>query len=499
MYRLMSWTLVVAVLAAGFSSVGGAVAISGFVDVPTGHVFAADVAWMADLGITKGCNPPVNDRFCPNAVVTRGQMAAFLARALNLTDDGGGNGFVDDDDSIFESDIAKLAAAGITKGCNPPVNDRYCPNDPVTRGQMAAFLGRALSLGEGAGSDAFVDDDASIFEADIERLAEAGITRGCNPPGNDRFCPDDRVTRGQMAAFLHRISTGGIRCLATECDQISPRVAPAESWEVVGDGTYRLKDELVVVLDSVGSSAVNRAYDLAAQFDAEIVGGSPDLGAFQLYFESVTVSALLAHRDTLRLQAGVKAADFHNVVSAGDIFPSEWSYLTSSETWHLAQVGAPAAWDIASDASSVAVLISDSGIFDDHEDLAFAEPPIRRQEPAGSALRDSIHGTHVAGIAVRPATTLTSESRSAAGMAWGCELYGVDWNRSFLSDFDPEGLIDPLWAAHWTAQSVSDHNIRVVNMSWSVGPHTSRGCERDALDTDDPSDAWEAILLNLFA
>ncbi len=50
----------------------------------------------------------------------------------------------------------------------------------------------------------FVDDDASIFQADIERLAAAGITKGCNPPTNDRFCPDSNVTRGQMAAFLHR-------------------------------------------------------------------------------------------------------------------------------------------------------------------------------------------------------------------------------------------------------------------------------------------------------
>ena len=52
--------------------------------------------------------------------------------------------------------------------------------------------------------DTFSDDDGSVFEADIEWLAAAGITRGCNPPANDRFCPNDAVTRGQMAAFLHR-------------------------------------------------------------------------------------------------------------------------------------------------------------------------------------------------------------------------------------------------------------------------------------------------------
>jgi len=54
------------------------------------------------------------------------------------------------------------------------------------------------------GSVDFVDDEGSMFEADIERIAAAGITMGCNPPTNDRFCPNDYVTRGQMAAFLAR-------------------------------------------------------------------------------------------------------------------------------------------------------------------------------------------------------------------------------------------------------------------------------------------------------
>jgi hypothetical protein len=50
----------------------------------------------------------------------------------------------------------------------------------------------------------FVDTVGNTFQADIQALAAAGITRGCNPPVNDRFCPEDDVTRGQMAAFLNR-------------------------------------------------------------------------------------------------------------------------------------------------------------------------------------------------------------------------------------------------------------------------------------------------------
>jgi hypothetical protein len=144
--------------------------------------------------------------FCPTDVVTRGQMAAFLHRALgDVLDPGQAIDFVDDDSSVFEDDIRWLAATGVTRGCNPPANDEFCPDDPVTRGQMAAFLHRALGdvLTAGQTTD-FIDDNSSVFEADIEWLAATGVTRGCNPPANDRFCPDDPVTREQMAAFLFR-------------------------------------------------------------------------------------------------------------------------------------------------------------------------------------------------------------------------------------------------------------------------------------------------------
>jgi hypothetical protein len=52
----------------------------------------------------------------------------------------------------------------------------------------------------------FTDDDESIFEDDIEWLADAGVTLGCNPPTNDLFCPTANVTREQMAAFMRRFA-----------------------------------------------------------------------------------------------------------------------------------------------------------------------------------------------------------------------------------------------------------------------------------------------------
>ncbi|MGD2051758.1 MAG: hypothetical protein PVI35_04700, partial [Acidimicrobiia bacterium] len=169
-----------------------------------GNVHEQAIETIAATGITRGCNPPYNDDYCPRRLVTRGEMAALLVRALGLSDDGGRDWFGDDDDSIFEADINRLAAAGITVGCNPPANDAFCPGADLTRGEMAALLVRAFGLHDDGGRDWFVDDDHSVFEADINRLAAAGITYGCNPPDNTRFCADRTLTRDETASFLAR-------------------------------------------------------------------------------------------------------------------------------------------------------------------------------------------------------------------------------------------------------------------------------------------------------
>jgi len=169
-----------------------------------GSVHEPSIEAIAAIAVTLGCNPPYRTAYCPHDPVTREQMAAFLSRALGLTDTGGGNHFTDDDASIFENDIARLAAAGVTKGCNPPINDRFCPRDYVTRGQMAAFLVRAMGYTDDGAGNVFDDVAGSVFEADIARLAVAGVTKGCNPPDNTNFCPNDLVTRDQMATFIAR-------------------------------------------------------------------------------------------------------------------------------------------------------------------------------------------------------------------------------------------------------------------------------------------------------
>jgi hypothetical protein len=172
-------------------------------------VFEADIEWLAQQGITKGCNPPVNDMFCPSDPTTRGQMAAFFHRALGDVADVDLDmvrEFTDTRTSVFASDIEWLSATGITKGCNPPANTMYCPEANVTRGEMAAFLRRGfgdLVATPAPSGVVFADTTGSVFASDIQWLADTGITKGC---GADTFCPDDLVTRGEMAAFFRRAS-----------------------------------------------------------------------------------------------------------------------------------------------------------------------------------------------------------------------------------------------------------------------------------------------------
>jgi hypothetical protein len=170
-------------------------------DVPGDHPFASDIGWLYAQGLTSGCS---GDAFCPDDTVTRGQMTAFLRRAFAAqAGTGTAASFTDVGNSVFAGDIAWASAAGVTAGCAP---GRFCPDDPVTRGQMAAFLRRLLGDDISPSRTPAIFDDTvnSVFGDDIAWLSATGITTGCT---SNRFCPNDSITRGQMAAFVRRAHT----------------------------------------------------------------------------------------------------------------------------------------------------------------------------------------------------------------------------------------------------------------------------------------------------
>jgi hypothetical protein len=163
-------------------------------------VHQVDIDKLFEAGITRGCNPPLNDQYCPEREITRGEMAAFLRRNLELPD-AEIDYFIDDDESIFGPDINALTAAGIAFGCT---KETYCPDDPLLRDELAELFVRAYGYDNPEDVDFFTDDDGNRFEASINKLANHGITKGCNPPDNDNFCPVRSLTRAEMASFFVR-------------------------------------------------------------------------------------------------------------------------------------------------------------------------------------------------------------------------------------------------------------------------------------------------------
>ncbi len=133
------------------------------------------------------------------AVIAIGLTVVFAGPAAGIVIDGF---FIDDNNSPFEDDIDAIAEAGITRGCDS-AGTRFCPDSHITRGEMAAFLRRALGLPISA-KNWFTDDDNSLFEDDINAIADAGITKGCSLQPTPTYCPLGAVTRGEMAAFLRR-------------------------------------------------------------------------------------------------------------------------------------------------------------------------------------------------------------------------------------------------------------------------------------------------------
>ena len=118
---------------------------SPFSDVPSNFPMCKYIKRLFELGITTGFS---DGTYRPFNTVNRAQMAAFIIRALegeppaNLC--ATGSPFTDVDPNFPACKyIKRLFELGITTGCaqNPL---RYCPQDPVNRAQMAAFLARAF-------------------------------------------------------------------------------------------------------------------------------------------------------------------------------------------------------------------------------------------------------------------------------------------------------------------------------------------------------------------
>ena len=175
-----------------------------FTDVPATNLFYRFVEILFHKGITGGCGTGI---YCPANSTSREQMAVFVllskegaaynppACTTPIFDDVPAN-------SPFCKFIEELSRRGVVAGCG---GNNYCPQDAVTRAQMAVFVLRTLdeTLNPPAcvqGQEMFNDvpfDNG--FCRWIEELARRGVVSGC---GGGAYCPDSSVTREQMGVFL---------------------------------------------------------------------------------------------------------------------------------------------------------------------------------------------------------------------------------------------------------------------------------------------------------
>jgi hypothetical protein len=161
-----------------------------------GNPHASSVVALVVHGVANG---KADGTYGPHDDVTRGQMATFLSRALDLepSEDAELPDDVDADHPHAEA-IAAVVEEGIAQGKG---DGSYGPQDAVSRGQMATFLDRALELAEQADAEIPADARGSVHEEAIEAVVGNGIAQGFT---DGTFRPNADVSRGQMASFLAR-------------------------------------------------------------------------------------------------------------------------------------------------------------------------------------------------------------------------------------------------------------------------------------------------------
>jgi hypothetical protein len=176
-----------------------------FADVPRTSLFASMIERLYHSAVTSGCGvSPLT--YCPSAAVTRAQMAVFLERGIHgaaYVPPAAAGVFADvPAGSPFAPWIEQLYHDGVTAGCG---GGNYCPSASVSRAQMAVFLTKArhpVACVYPASGAVFTDVPADYWAGGfVEELWREGVTGGC---GAGLFCPENPVTREQMAAFLVR-------------------------------------------------------------------------------------------------------------------------------------------------------------------------------------------------------------------------------------------------------------------------------------------------------
>jgi hypothetical protein len=181
------------------------VMVDGFEDCAFGYWAHEYVMALAHAGITGGCSqdPPL---FCPDNTITRWQMAVFMEASLGRAPAPTCTGLFSDSDASTVGDlVCRFIEDFAAAGITGGCGDgRFCPNDPVTRAQMAVFIEASLgAIPSATCAGTFFDVNAGTVGDLFCRYIEDFATKGITGGcGGGNYCPNAPVTRAQMAVFL---------------------------------------------------------------------------------------------------------------------------------------------------------------------------------------------------------------------------------------------------------------------------------------------------------
>ena len=341
--------------------------------------------------------------FCPREPVLRWVIAVWLVRVLgDEPAQAGSSRFSDvDAEEWWAPYVETLADLGVTKGCDTePL--RFCPDESVTRAQMASFLVRAFAL-EAAGSAGFADTAGNTHEEHIDALAAARYTAGC-AVGPLRYCPDQAVTRAEMATFLARAL--GLLSLPGGVHGLGGRPLPVGSEAVVGFDPFTTPTLTDIDLDrlAVAVETLDETVDCPPTVAPESLDDVAEVvrienGCLLVEYEPLDGRTIDEVRSELVSDPTVHAVGL----------PPEDPYLDSShhgsgsyaadpqasDQWHLDRMNAAELWAGWPTGASVIVAVIDSGVDATHVDL---DSNVLTTGDACHRTPNGAHGTHVAGI-----------------------------------------------------------------------------------------------------
>lgn len=343
---------------------------------------------------------------CQPLTVTRAHFASYIGR-ISSTSSTPTDQFTDDDGSVHEDDVDLLARAAVLEGCGPR---SFCPDEPVTRADAAAWISRALDLPP-ASAGLFEDTDDHPLGEEITGAAQAGIVTECAPTS---FCPDAHLTQDAMASWIRsafevRPTGPGSAPDPPEPDVVlSPRDDVAGIVSSAPTGTVFLFTEGRYERASVEPKDGQAFYSQDAVFDGQGVveyafkGHADDvtISGFEItgYVPKIQHAPIIAK--THEAQEGgngwvVEYNEVHHNATAG-ISLSDRSTMRRNRVHHNGQIGVKVGW------APNGALVEENEIFDNNpEDLmdGWEDGGGKFAVTRGIVVRGNyVHGNHGPGL-----------------------------------------------------------------------------------------------------